>query len=173
MKNAIDAQMDKLRLLDLIRAEHGFLRRALAELSENEMLSADLGGGWTAKDVMAHVTAWERRFYRSWAAAEAGDADEWPEPGYTIDDVDRLNADDVAANKDRPLADVLIAFNDSYKRLLARTAEQPSEVLFSPGHYEFTREHPLYLFLAANTYEHYQEHAVSIREWVASRGAAG
>jgi hypothetical protein len=165
----LDPTMDKLRLLDLIRMEHAFLMRALAGLMVDEMGVPGVVGEWSVKDILAHITTWEQRFLKALAVVERGEAPEWPEAGYTWDDLDALNARDYSANQDRPLAEVWADFERSFAELLDKTASMPDAALLAPGYYDWTGEHALWRYLDANAGDHYREHAEQIRQWRGSR----
>ncbi|MBN1965344.1 MAG: ClbS/DfsB family four-helix bundle protein, partial [Anaerolineae bacterium] len=118
----MDAQFDKLKLLDLIRAEHDFLMRTIAPLSDAELTQPGVMEGWSVKDILAHITVWEQRML-GWLAAETrGEAVQRPEPGWTWEQIDALNARDYEADKARSLPDVLATFHRSYAEVLATVA---------------------------------------------------
>lgn len=165
----IDPTMDKLRLLDLIRMEHAFLRRALAGLAPNELALPGVVGEWSVKDILAHITTWEQRFLKALVVVERGEVPNWPEAGYTWDDLDALNERDFRANQDRPLAEVWADFEHSFAELVDKTASMSDAALLTPGYYGWTGEHALWRFLDANAGEHYREHAEQIRRWRMSR----
>ncbi len=161
--------MDKIKLFELIQAEHAFLDRTLALLSDAQMTQADVQGGWTVKDILAHITTWEQRCLGWLEAAERGEKPQRPEPGYTWDELDALNEQDRQASKDRPLDEVLSAYRRSYAEILARVAELPREALFDPDYYAWREGQPLWLMIAGNTHWHYEEHTATIREWLAKQ----
>lgn len=161
----LDPTMDKLRLLDLIRMEHAFLRRALAGLSPDELAAPGVVGEWSVKDILAHITTWEQRFLAALTVVERGRVPEWPEAGYTWDDLDALNARDYQANRERPLGEVWADFERSYTAVLDRVLGLPDEVLLTPGYYPWTEDWPLWRYLDSNAGEHYREHAEQIRQW--------
>jgi hypothetical protein len=51
----------KSELLDQILTERKWLEEVLATLSPDQMFLPGTSGGWTVKDVLAHISAWERR----------------------------------------------------------------------------------------------------------------
>ena len=165
----LDPTMDKLRLLDLIRMEHDFLLRALAGLTPDELTTPGVVGEWSVKDILAHITTWEQRFLKALAVVERGETPDWPEAGYTWDDLDALNARDFRANQERPLTEVWLAFAGSYAELLDKAAALPDVALLTPGYYAWTEAHALWRYLDANAGDHYREHAEQIRQWRAGR----
>jgi hypothetical protein len=80
----------KRELLEMIGEERAALEAALAPLSEAEMLEKRLPGGWSVKDVLAHITSWEQLMVQWTETSLRG---EIPERPVTGDDwVDELNA---------------------------------------------------------------------------------
>ena len=51
--------MDKSALLNTIQTERTRFEALLAPLSEEQLCSPTLDGGWSIKDIMAHVAEWE------------------------------------------------------------------------------------------------------------------
>lgn len=165
----IDSEMDKQKLLELNRVEHDFLRRTVALLTPEQQVSAEIVPGWTAKDMLAHVTTWEQRVIGWIEAAEKGEPVDRPSTGYPDSVVNPINAADHALTKDLPLTEVMAAFERSffeYQRMLSNLSD---EALFTPGYFEFTGKHALWGFVAADGYEHYLEHSEDLRRWLAKQ----
>ena len=93
-------------LLAAIKRERAPLDGRLGQLSDQNMLTPARDDGWTAKDILAHLTTWEQRLLR-WIERwhETGDPGR-PEVGVTWAGFDTLNERDYAAAKENRLADV-------------------------------------------------------------------
>jgi hypothetical protein len=52
--------MDKTSLLKTIQTEYAEFESIVAPLSEAQLCSPTLDGGWSVKDIMAHVAVWEQ-----------------------------------------------------------------------------------------------------------------
>ncbi len=105
-------------LLTAIRRERAKLDALLAPLDEPSMLVAARDDGWTPKDILAHLTAWEQRLLRwieQWR--ETGDPGR-PEIGVTWDGFDELNERDFQAAKETTLPDVRKASAKSYDAII-------------------------------------------------------
>ena len=91
---------NKHDLLANIGRERTALDNLLAPLNDEAMLRPARDDGWTAKDILAHLTAWEQRLLRwieRWrATGEPGR----PEVGVTWHNFDSLNERDYAAAKE-------------------------------------------------------------------------
>ena len=101
--NANVKKLNKTELLDQIRSEQGLLEAALSRLSHAQMLLPGVDGEWSVKDVLAHISTWERWMIRWTNSLLRGERPDTPEAW----DVDRMNAETFARVKEFALADVL------------------------------------------------------------------
>ena len=156
----------KIKLLINIRAEHDLLEESLACLTPEQMLLPGVDGEWSVKDVLAHISAWERRML-SWIDSHLrGESPDVPLPW----DVERMNAEAYAQVKDKPLAEVLEEFHQSYRDALA-LAKSLSEEQLKTIYTNTWPMAPLWLGVAANTNWHYKEHRESIEAWLKQQKA--
>lgn len=153
----------KAELLDAIRCQREALEDVVAGLSREQMAAAGVINGWTVKDLLAHIVAWEQRMVHWVGQYLAGGVPDLPGDW---DDINRLNAISYKENKDRSLDDVLEGFGKSYP-LALQTAEATSEAdLLDPERFPARGGRPLWIMVAANTFWHYQEHREQITGWV-------
>lgn len=163
----IDPELDKVKLLELIRVEYDFVRRTLALMSPQQMEIPDVQGPWSVKDTLAHLTAWERRLLRWYQEADSGQVPAVPEPGKTWADLDEINDRTYREDKDRPLQDVLDDFHAVHAEVVRLVEGQIEDDIFSLGRFEgLFREPPIGL-IAHNTYLHFDEHLRPVRAWLA------
>jgi hypothetical protein len=161
--------MNKIELLDITRSERQALDNILAAHTNDEICAPVLDGGRSMKDTLAHITAWERRVLTAIAIGRTGETPPWPEPGFNPWDTDRLNERDFAANRDRPLSEILAqarsTFGDYAALIESFTDDEiASELPYTPGI-------PLVAILRGHGDEHYREHLGYIEAWRAGRGA--
>lgn len=160
-------QMDKAKLLDLIQAERAFVERTLSLMSREQMVQPMSEGGWSVKDTLAHISAWEQLCLSWIEAAQRGATPEAPAPGFTWDEIDRLNAKIYQDHKDHPLDDVLAYSAQSYRQMRETVEALPEEALFTPKYFAWLHgDDPLWLYIAHNAHIHYEEHMVTVREWL-------
>ena len=158
--------MTKAEIMKLIRGEREGLEHVLAGLSEGQMTRPGVENGWSVKDLMAHIIDWEGRLVQWIEESLRGEVPQRPAPGMTWDDLDRLNKQTYVLNKDRDLGDVLADFHRSYERALATVEALPEEDLVDPQRFAWREGAPLWHMVAANMWEHYQEHRESIDTWL-------
>jgi hypothetical protein len=99
--------------------------------------------------------------------AQHGEKPAMPDVGYTWDEIDRLNADTTARDRDRSLDDILNDFRRTYQDIL-EDVEALSERNLQSKMGVF--RDPVWQSISANTWEHFHEHALSIRQWMQSKG---
>lgn len=145
--------MNKSELLEQIADEWRVLRRAFHDLDQAELVRPG-PEGWSVKDHVAHVRAWERIALvrdiegRSFAeAAEMDAATSAATEGMTAEG----GLNDYFAERDRalPLEAVLEASSTLHAELIAAIEALP-EARLNDG--------TLATRIAENTYEHYAEH---------------
>jgi len=151
--------MDRATLLRVLQDNRDLFERTLAKVREPLLSQPPAEGGMSAKDIVAHVMAWEQRLIGWLEAAARGEAASIPEAGATWNDMDRLNAATYAANKDRPLAEVLMDKRRSFTRLVQCVAAFSDEELTERDRYPWLDVQPLWRRIARGPgYGHYQAH---------------
>jgi hypothetical protein len=55
----MEENLTKTNMMDSITEERKLLEDQIFSLTEGQMLQPTLEGGWSVKDMMAHITAWE------------------------------------------------------------------------------------------------------------------
>ncbi len=157
-------EMTKSRLLGLIREERGLLEMTLARLTHSQMFLAGVDGEWCVKDVLAHISAWERMMIDWTGSHLQGEKPDTPEPW----DIDHINAGIYARIREKPLAEVLEEFRGSYWDSLALVESMTEEQLHKV--YDDTWPMgPLWTGIAANMNWHYRDHRQDIQKWLAGR----
>lgn len=155
-------------LLARIHRERERLAAQLARVPTEQMTTPVLAGGWSVKDVLAHIVFWEQRALLIVRNAQAGATTplSW-QPGEDADmAINRVNEEARRASAAQTLSEVQACFAASYQEVLATLGATPEQYLF--GSEEFTRitgGNAIEL-IAGNTYEHYDEHIAMIAAWL-------
>jgi hypothetical protein len=103
----MEPTITKAQLLDELQQENAQFETILMSIGPARMTQPDVAGGWSIKDIVAHLTTWRSRTVARFRAARSGEPvipPPWP-PELQTDD--EINAWIYAANRDRPLGDVL------------------------------------------------------------------
>lgn len=165
----LEQPASKADLLHHIRSERASLEAAIELLGASNLTQPVLDGGWSVKDVLAHITIWERRIVRAIGDGQRGETPAWPEPGWSIEQLDEINQLDFARDKDRSLDDVLGESLSSYQAALACAESLDEGELLRPP--AWRPNVTLIQMISANTWDHYREHIDQIEAWHAGQGA--
>lgn len=173
--------MTKGELLEKMRIAHRQLERYIfyfekkesgvfraserPKLGEWEMEQPGVVDQWSLKDVIAHLSEWERKFIDWYQAGKRGEVPETPAPGYTWKQLDQVNQQIYEMHHPRPLGEILAEFQDSYERMMATVLDISAEELFEPGYYDWTGRATLAEYVAGCGYEHYDWAKEHIRKW--------
>jgi hypothetical protein len=159
--------MNRAELRQRILESRANLEAELAGYSEADWTAANLAGGWSAQDVMAHIGWWERRIADTFQALTTGAT---PPEGITADALDAINAQTFAEYHGRPLAEVRRFEQAAYQDLLRIVDTASEEELFDPRHFAHLQGGAFMDLIVWNTYDHFDEHLAMLK---AGRTAAG
>ncbi|MFH1501630.1 MAG: DinB family protein [Candidatus Eisenbacteria bacterium] len=158
--------MTKGELLALVASERARLDAAVEGLRRNALLEEALPDGRTGKDILAHLTWYEREMVGVLRERALVGSDLWgvPQP--------ERNAVIHSENRDRPLDEVLLDYARVHEELegLLEGLEEP-ELHDAARFREMPPEWPPWEVFADNTYEHYAGHLPEF-ERLAQKGSA-
>jgi uncharacterized damage-inducible protein DinB len=154
--------MDKETFLEAMRAARAEWEAALARVPAERLLEPGVAGGWSVKDVIAHV-AWHEREMLGVTRQRALVGSPWWD-----DDTATRNEKIYAQHRDQPLSDVLAEAAAAYRELEAALEALEEADFEDAGRFagmpaEWT---PWELF-ADNTTTHYRDHARDVQAWLA------
>jgi hypothetical protein len=130
-------------------------KQSYTGLQDAELLEPGVTGGWSIKDIIAHVTWWEEEALTHLPLILTGGRP--PRYSVTYGGIDAFNARMTEQRKDLPLAEVLRQRDDVHRRLIAFIESAPEDQ--ATGDTRFRRR------LRLDTYGHYPKHARAIRIW--------
>ena len=118
-----DQVSDKSELLQLIDREWDALQSTIDGLNEDQLTRPTDAGGWTAKDHIAHLAAWENSMVFLLKGKARHDGLGISESVYLTGEVDAIN-DAIFQNvRGIPLADVQHRLADVHEQMLALLAK--------------------------------------------------
>ena len=147
-------------LLERITRERGALEQAVAGISDDALVATS--GGWSAKDHLAHVAAWERRLVGEVQGDRAAAHFGLDEATFGTANTDNLNAMLHARHRDDPPATVRAEFRASGEALRAAFAELSDADLMQPVRPDDPNVETLVDLISWDTYKHYPEHVAAI-----------
>jgi uncharacterized protein (TIGR03083 family) len=160
--------MNRVLLLDKVDEARREWDEVLARIPEERMTEPALAGGWSVKDVIAHVTWSEREMIGVIRERALVGSPHWALSP------DERNAIVYEENRDRPLAEVLAEAKAVWAELLPGLESLTDEDLADPSRFRELAEAapgvlPWQIF-AGSTFAHHEEHAAALRVWL-ERGA--
>ncbi len=154
----------KKELLAELDSEWAHIERICAGLSEAAMQKPGVEGEWSVKDILCHLSAWEKYLLDRLGYVLTGQPPIYPSMS-NWDDVHRFNAQVYAENKNRPLNSVIIEFRSLYRGVMTVLESMNDEQLNRPYSYDFAEDGLTVLrLIRANTCDHYREHCLAIEK---------
>jgi hypothetical protein len=160
----MNSNTSKARLLHDLGDEQAQWEALLQDIGEDHMTQPGVAGEWSIKDIVGHLTGWRRRTVARFQAElrhEALPPPPWPQQ---LQEDDDINAWIYAANRDRPLADVLSDSRDVFQQLVETLDDFPEADLIDPARFPWLGgEAPT----AAALFGHFhEEHEPDMRAWL-------
>jgi len=156
--------ISKTQLLAELNHENAYWQALLDDIGEANMTQPEVAGGWSIKDIVAHLTGWRRRAVRRFQAALNHVPDFpplWPE---ALQEDDEINAWIYKANRDRPLADVLSDSPEVFQQLVDAIDAFSDDELQDPQRFEWLEGEPL---SGKFVFSHFhEEHEPDMRAWL-------
>jgi hypothetical protein len=163
----METSLSKTQLLTELRNEQAAWEALLDEIGETHMTQPEVAGGWSIKDIVAHITGWRRRTVQRFRAALDPTVDMrslWPAGLNADDDVDKINDWIYKTNRDRTLADVLGDSREVFQQLVATIDALSDEQLNDPQRFLWLEGERLTgSFLFAHFH---QEHEPDMLAWL-------
>ena len=154
----------KSDLLAVIQTERKRLVSLLDGLSETQMIEAKVEADWSIKDILAHISAWERLAMDRIHAAQTGEDLNFPLiAGDNF--VDEFNAQIYEKHKNQSLEAVRQEFEQSHQAFLAQIEALDEKFLPKKLNFDWSGKLTYQVMISANTHWHYAEHANAIEKW--------
>jgi hypothetical protein len=165
--------MKKSELLNWLREEYQQWETFLDQVGPARMDQPGVNGDWSVKDIVAHLTGWNRSLVaRLQAAGRSQPEPPQPWPVH-LQTEDEINAWIYKSNKERSVREVLDESHQVFQQLLAAIEGLPDEVLIE----EVQVDRAYYLvwlgderFPAGEFFDHFHDdHEPDVRAWLARR----
>ncbi|HEX9036147.1 MAG TPA: ClbS/DfsB family four-helix bundle protein [Ktedonobacterales bacterium] len=155
----------KAQLLADLDTEQAGWEALLAEIGAEHMEQPGVAGEWSIKDIVAHLTSWRRRTVGRFQAALRHEPEPAPEWQAELQTDDEINAWFYAADRDRPLADVLRDSRAVFDQLVETLAAFPEADLHDPARFPWLEGET---WNGAVLFGHFhEEHEPDMRAWLA------
>jgi hypothetical protein len=155
-----------------IGSSYDALEQTIAQLSDAQ-LTAPIDGSWSAKDLLAHIAAWEQvtiHFHVGDRSFE--EVTQLTSVPYATTSVDQINEAFYERDQAIPLAQVLQSFRNSHQELLAMLDGMSEADLFKPYTPAGRSGGQLIEWIIGDSYEHYDEHRATMQRLLGAQAAA-
>jgi hypothetical protein len=155
------------QLLEEIKSERNLLDQTLELVPRRLMTKAGVTrGGWSVKDVLAHLVEWQEMNLGWYAAGLRREKPAMPAPGFTLREIPRLNEMIYRRHHRRPLHAVLDDYHSYHERLVNLIKTLSDADLITLGRFSWTGPSwTLSDYLRASTAAHYHWARTRIRRW--------
>lgn len=159
-------------LLTQSREDYDKLITYLDTLTPEQIIEPGTVGEWSAKDVVAHLTAWSTMFMGWYRVGEEGGTPAIPAQGYTFKQTPALNQRIYEEHRDQPLDEVLGELHAAHKTAMALIERLSNEHLFTPKVYKWTKSTTLGSYAVSATCSHYAWALKEIRKGFRAKAKA-
>ena len=160
-------RLPRKALLVEIQRERTALDDTLALIPPRQMTKAGVTrGGWSVKDVLAHLVEWQQMNLDWYAAGLRGEKPAIPAPGYTLRDLPRLNQMIYRKHHRRSLKAVMRDYHTYHEGVVDLIKTLSDTDLTTLNRYSWTGPSwTLSDYLRASTAAHYLWARTRIRRW--------
>lgn len=160
----MEPTITKAQLLDELQQENAQFEALLAAIGPARMTQPEVAGGWSIKDIVAHLTGWRTRTVARFRAARSGEPVAPPPWPQDLQEDDDINAWIYAANRDRPLDDVLSDSRATFQQLVDAISAMDEAELRDASRFAWLEgEH----FRGSSFFGHFhEEHEPDMRAWL-------
>jgi hypothetical protein len=161
-------RLPRRQLLQEIETEWGALQALLGAIPGKQMTQRGVTpGGWSVKDILAHILGWQQHLLKWHATELRGGTPAVPAPGMNWGDLKRFNEMIYQEHRQRPLEAVLRDFVAFHRRMLRLIEETADADLLAVGRYKWMGPTwTLSDYCRAETASHYRWARKWIRPWL-------
>jgi hypothetical protein len=147
--------MNKQQLLVNLDKAWKQFKESFSDLTEDQMTVPCVTGDWTVKDIVAHVSTWEKEALKTLPLILQGKRT--PRYKDLYGGINAFNAKMSLFNRNQSLFKILQESESIHQQLVAYINNSPDEL--------FTSETRFRRRLRLDTFSHYPIHAKAIAEW--------
>jgi hypothetical protein len=162
--------MKKAEFLTVLEEEGTLFERLINAVGVSRTEQPGVSGQYSVKDIVVHITAYERALV-NWLK-DAGAGKVYVDPVLDHPDVDARNSLVYEASKDRAASEVLADFHRTFDELVQCVGTFTEEELNDPESTawfvfpRWKRKQALWSCIANDSYEHHHQHIPDIRRWL-------
>lgn len=162
----VEEPSNKAELIGVIAARRSELEKLVTGFPE-ALRETPASSGWSLKDHLAHVSAWEKSLLALLSGDDRAAAIGASQEEYARHDTDSMNDAIFRVHHEEPFADVIADFYATHRRVLEGLNGMDDDALQLPySHYQPNdapkNSDPVVNWIHGNTWDHYAEHI----EWL-------
>jgi hypothetical protein len=158
--------MNKSELLNWLQGEYQKWEDLLDQIGTARMTQPGVNGDWSMKDIVAHLTGWNRWLVARLQAAGRGEAEPAPPWPTHLQSEDEINAWIYESYRGRSVREVLDETGQVFQQLLAVIEGLPEDVRIEPDWHLVWLEDKR--FPAGEFFDHFRDdHEPDVRAWLA------
>ena len=151
--------MDRLQLLKRVEKAWRAFQDSYAGLSDSLMMESGVTKAWSVRDILVHVTSWERETLKHLPLILKGGRPPLYSAAYG--GINAFNAQVTVRKKHLSLSEVLREQSNTHRQVVAFIESTPEDKIRNDT--RFLRR------LRLDTYGHYPKHAEAIQNWRVQR----
>jgi hypothetical protein len=161
--------MNKAELIDELQEEYQNWQALLEQIGPTRMDQPGVNGDWSMKDIVAHLTGWNRWLVARLQAAQRSEPEPPPPWPVHLQTDDEINAWIYESNRRRAVREVLAESQQVFQQLLVAIEGLPDDVRIE---YIEPKFHVVWVsderFPAGEFFYHFHDdHEPDIRAWMA------
>ena len=163
--------MKKSELLEWLQEEYRNWQTFLDEIDPEHMDQPGVNGDWSMKDIVAHLTGWNRWLVDRLQAAARGESEPPPPWPAQLQTDDEINAWIFESYRGRSLRQVLEETNQVFQKIFAVVQGFPEDVQIEQVHQSGRVYHLVWLgeerFQPGEFFDHFHDdHEPDVRAWL-------
>jgi len=156
--------MRKEELMGALEDERERFLDVIDNLSDEVLEKPGVMEGWSIKDLLAHLTMWEAELIKLLWQAKQGQKPSSAHFSHTA--VDELNARWKKEMQDRSIERIIADFHSVRNQTIRRVEAFSDKDLNDAKRYAWLGNHPLWEWIAADSFQHEAEHREQIIAWL-------
>ncbi len=166
--------MTRTAFVSTLNSDYQAWESLLDQVPEQQMTAPGAAGEWSVKDLIAHITVYERWTVEWLEPALRGEQPDWDYPaGEETATLEERNARFYEQNRNRPLDAIRAEAAEVHARLASLVEQIPDDAIaadireFAPEVGAYYREGTsVWQAIDGNAAEHYREHTADVRSWL-------
>jgi len=159
--------MNKRELLDELESSRERFLELIDDLVDEAFEEPGVNGAWSLKDVLIHLTRWEAELVKLLWQVSQGEAP--TSAHFSKISVDTLNEKWYSEMSSRSLEMVLQDFHNVRNQTMRRIEDFSDRDLLEQKRYRWLGGKPLWIWIAADSFEHEDEHILQVKTWKEQR----